>query len=81
MQIKPDGGTFGIVSGLGHNPQERVRGVREGLQADRGVWVEVENSPKNGEEDTHVSLQKMWELTEEYPDSLGAIVSVVGLVS
>lgn len=78
-QIKPDGGTFGVVSGFGDNLQKRVQGVRDGLQED-GVWIEVSNSPKNGLEDTAVSLEKMWELVEEYPD-LGAVVSVVGLVS
>ena len=76
-QIKPDGGTFGIVSGFGHNLEERVQGVRDVLED--SPWVEVTSSPKNGNEDTAISLTKMWEIVEENKN-IGAIVSVVGLV-
>lgn len=78
-QVRPVGGTYGIVSGFGNsdNLNERVRGVREVLAGT--PWKEVEGSPKNGKEDSDISLQQMWVLTEENPD-LDAIVSVVGLV-
>jgi ABC-type sugar transport system substrate-binding protein len=78
-QIKPDGGIFGIVAAwnTSENLVERSQGVRDGL-ADID-WKEVINSPKNGMEDTVVSLEKMWELVEENP-GIGAVVSVVGLV-
>lgn len=79
QQIKPDGGTFGVVSGFGDNLAKREQGVRDVL-AENGRWIEVENSPKNGFEDTDQSLARMWDFTREY-DDLGAIVSVVGLVS
>jgi len=47
-QVKPDGGTYGIISGFGtsHNLQDRVRGVRDVLMDT--PWMEVESSPKNG---------------------------------
>ena len=77
-QIKPDGGTYGIVSGFGLNLAEREQGVRDVLSDT--PWKEVAGSPKNGREDSHISLEKMWELVDENP-AIDAIVSVVGLVS
>ena len=86
-QIQPTGGYYGIVSGFGENLNQRVRGVRDGL-ADTPSWKEVNSSPKNGMEDIAISLEKMYELANENKDpagdgdgGLGAIVSVVGLVS
>jgi len=76
-ETQPGGGRFGVVSGFGDNLSERVRGVREVL--DGSDWIEVGPQPKNGEEDIDKSLQKMWELVEEYP-GINAIVGVVGLV-
>lgn len=84
-QIKPEGGTYGILSGLGPNLEERVRGVRERLGEEKSEWVEISppegdaDSAKNGSEDVQTSLDKMWELVEENP-GIGAIVSVMGLV-
>lgn len=79
-QVKPDGGRYGIVSGFGDadNLNERVRGVRDVLAPT--MWKEVDDSPKNGREESYNSLLKMYELVEENP-GLEAIVSVVGLVS
>ena len=76
-QVKPDGGTYGIVSGFGVNLADRVQGVRDVL--DDSLWVEVSESPKNGYEDSDKSLARMWDLVQENKD-IGAIVSVVGLV-
>lgn len=76
-ETQPGGGRFGMVSGFGDNLSERVRGVRDVL--DGSDWIEVGPQPKNGMEDIDISLQKMWELVEEYPD-INAIVGVVGLV-
>lgn len=77
-ETRPEGGRFGMVSGYGDNLSERVRGVRAVLDGTK--WREVGTQPKNGKEDTDISLAAMWELVEEYPD-INAIVGIVGLVS
>ena len=76
-QIKPDGGTYGIVSGTAGNLIEREMGVRDGLEG--SGWIEVSESPKDGKEDSDISLDKMWEVVNE--NDVQAVVSVVGLVS
>ena len=76
QQIKPDGGNYAMLTGIGPNLPLRVQGVRDFL-ADTD-WVEVADSPKNGLLDPQYSIDKMWEIIEENPN-LDAIVAVVGL--
>jgi len=78
QQIQPMGGKYGMLSGIGENLAERVRGVRDAL--DETDWVIVDEVPKNGQESIDISLLKLRELVEEYPE-INAIVSVVGTVS
>lgn len=74
-------GSYGIVSAFGpHNLEERVQDVRDALGEEDSTWVEVSNTPLDGKEDTAESLLRMWDLVEENP-GIGAVVSVVGLVS
>ncbi len=74
LQLKPGGGKFGIVSSFpAANLQERVNGFKSRMN-DTG-WIEVETSPKDGEGNPDVCLQRMYELLSEHPD-IGAIIPV-----
>lgn len=67
-----------MLTGIGDNLAERVRGVRDAL--DETDWVIADEVPKNGQESIDLSLLKLYELVEEYPD-INAIVGVQGTVS
>jgi ribose transport system substrate-binding protein len=77
LKIKPEGGTFGMISGGAAAPNlaERVDGVREALQGSK--WVEVPGSPTFSNDDIAVAVQQASDLRTANPD-IAAIVPVGG---
>jgi ABC-type sugar transport system, periplasmic component len=77
LQIKPEGGTYGMISGGAAAPNlaERVDGVREALAGSE--WTEVPGSPTFSNDDSALGLQQMGDLKTANPD-IGAIVPVGG---
>jgi ribose transport system substrate-binding protein len=77
LKLRPDGGTFAIVSGgaAAANLQDRVNGVRDGLKGSK--WKEVSGSPTYCNDDLALSVQQMTDLKTANPD-LGAIIPVGG---
>uniref|UniRef100_A0A7S4N406 G-protein coupled receptors family 3 profile domain-containing protein n=1 Tax=Odontella aurita TaxID=265563 RepID=A0A7S4N406_9STRA len=73
LQIKPGGGTYGLVGAGSPNIQERYQGVRDALA--NSAWMEVEDSPKNCEGNSTLAVQQMFELASAHAD-LGAIIPV-----
>lgn len=77
LKIKPDGGTYGMISGGAAAPNlaERVDGVRQALQGSK--WTEVPGSPTFSNDDVALAVQQAGDLLTANPD-LGAIVPVGG---
>jgi ribose transport system substrate-binding protein len=77
LKIKPEGGTYGMISGGAAAPNlaERVDGVREALAGSK--WTEVPGSPTFSNDDVTLAVQQAGDLVTANPD-LGAIVPVGG---
>ncbi|KKB10790.1 sugar ABC transporter substrate-binding protein [Devosia geojensis] len=77
LQVKPEGGTYGMISGGAAAPNlaERVDGVREALAGSE--WTEVPGSPTFSNDDSALGLQQMGDLKTANPE-IGAIVPVGG---
>jgi ribose transport system substrate-binding protein len=77
LKIKPEGGTYGMISGGAAAPNlaERVDGVRQALQGSK--WTEVPGSPTFSNDDVALAVQQAGDLKTANPD-LGAIVPVGG---
>ena len=77
LQIKPEGGTYGIISGGAAAPNLalRVDGVREALAG--SAWTEVPGSPTFSNDDIALAVQQMGDLKTANPD-IDAIVPVGG---
>lgn len=77
LQIKPEGGTYGMISGGAAAPNLalRVDGVREALAG--SAWTEVPGSPTFSNDDIALAVQQMGDLKSANPD-IGAIVPVGG---
>jgi ribose transport system substrate-binding protein len=77
LQVKPEGGTYGMISGGAAAPNlaERVDGVREALAG--SAWTEVPGSPTFSNDDSALGLQQMGDLKTANPE-IGAIVPVGG---
>lgn len=77
LEVKPEGGTYGMISGGAAAPNlaERVEGVREALEGSE--WTEVPGSPTFSNDDSALALQQMADLKTANPD-IGAIVPVGG---
>jgi ribose transport system substrate-binding protein len=77
LQIAPDGGTYGMISGGAAAPNLalRVDGVREALAGSN--WTEVPGSPTFSNDDIALAVQQMGDLKTANPD-IKAIVPVGG---
>jgi len=77
LQVAPDGGTYGMISGGAAAPNLalRVDGVREALEGSN--WTEVPGSPTFSNDDIALAVQQMSDLKTANPD-LSAIVPVGG---
>jgi len=77
LQVAPDGGTYGIISGGAAAPNLalRVDGVREALAGSN--WTEVPGSPTFSNDDIALAVQQMGDLKTANPD-ISAIVPVGG---
>ena len=77
LQVAPDGGTYGMISGGAAAPNLalRVDGVREALAGSN--WTEVPGSPTFSNDDIALAVQQMGDLKTANPD-LKAIVPVGG---
>ena len=77
LQVAPDGGTYGMISGGAAAPNLalRVDGVREALEGSN--WTEVPGSPTFSNDDIALAVQQMSDLKTANPD-LNAIVPVGG---
>jgi ribose transport system substrate-binding protein len=77
LQIKPEGGTYGMISGGAAAPNLalRVDGVREALAGSN--WTEVPGSPTFSNDDIALAVQQMGDLKTANPD-IDAIVPVGG---
>ena len=77
LQVKPEGGTYGMISGGAAAPNLalRVDGVREALAG--SAWTEVPGSPTFSNDDIALAVQQMGDLKTANPD-IGAIVPVGG---
>ena len=77
LKIKPEGGTYGMISGGAAAPNlaERVDGVREALQGSK--WTEVPGSPTFSNDDVALAVQQAGDLKTANPD-MGALVPVGG---
>ena len=77
LQVAPDGGTYGMISGGAAAPNLalRVDGVREALEGSN--WTEVPGSPTFSNDDIALAVQQMGDLKTANPD-ISAIVPVGG---
>ncbi len=77
LEIKPDGGSYGMISGGAAAPNlaERVDGVRAALEG--SDWTEVPGSPTFSNDDVALAVQQAADLKSANPD-IGAIVPVGG---
>jgi ribose transport system substrate-binding protein len=77
LKLKPDGGTYGMISGGAAAPNlaERVDGVREALTGSK--WTEVPGSPTFSNDDVTLAVQQAGDLVTAN-SGLGAIVPVGG---
>jgi ribose transport system substrate-binding protein len=77
LQLKPEGGTYGMISGGAAAPNlaQRVDGVRQALEGSE--WTEVPGSPTFSNDDIALAVQQMGDLKTANPD-IGAIVPVGG---
>lgn len=77
LKIKPEGGTYGMISGGAAAPNlaERVDGVRQALAG--SAWTEVPGSPTFSNDDVTLAVQQAGDLVTANP-GLGAIVPVGG---
>lgn len=77
LQMAPDGGTYGMISGGAAAPNLalRVDGVREALAGSN--WTEVPGSPTFSNDDIALAVQQMGDLKTANPD-IKAIVPVGG---
>nr|WP_240549787.1 sugar-binding protein [Devosia salina] len=77
LQVAPDGGTYGMISGGAAAPNLalRVDGVREALAGSN--WTEVPGSPTFSNDDIALAVQQMGDLKTANPD-IKAIVPVGG---
>ncbi|QQR35963.1 sugar-binding protein [Devosia oryziradicis] len=77
LQVAPDGGTYGVISGGAAAPNLalRVDGVREALAGSN--WTEVPGSPTFSNDDIALAVQQMGDLKTANPD-IKAIVPVGG---
>ena len=77
LEIKPDGGSYGMISGGAAAPNlaERVDGVRAALEG--SDWTEVPGSPTFSNDDVALAVQQASDLKSANPD-IGAIVPVGG---
>ena len=77
LKIKPEGGTYGMISGGAAAPNlaERVDGVRQALAGSK--WTEVPGSPTFSNDDVTLAVQQAGDLVTANP-GLGAVVPVGG---
>lgn len=77
LQMAPDGGTYGMISGGAAAPNlaDRVDGVRAALEG--SDWTEVDGSPAFCNDDSALAVQQSNDLVTANPE-LGAIVPVGG---
>jgi ribose transport system substrate-binding protein len=77
LQVAPEGGTYGMISGGAAAPNLalRVDGVREALAGSN--WTEVPGSPTFSNDDIALAVQQMGDLKTANPD-IKAIVPVGG---
>jgi len=77
LQVAPEGGTYGMISGGAAAPNLalRVDGVREALAGSN--WTEVPGSPTFSNDDIALAVQQMGDLKTANPD-IDAIVPVGG---
>lgn len=77
LKIKPEGGTYGMISGGAAAPNlaERVDGVRQALAG--SAWTEVPGSPTFSNDDVTLAVQQAGDLVTANP-GLGAVVPVGG---
>jgi ABC-type sugar transport system substrate-binding protein len=73
-QLRPSGGGYGIITGLGPNLVDRVRGLRDRLEDSN--WVEVGDSPKDCENNITLSLKQMHDFASH--PSTNAVIPVGG---
>ncbi|CAB9508413.1 acid type B receptor subunit 2 [Seminavis robusta] len=75
VQIRPEPGTFGIITDTPTNIVDRERGVRDVLL--REGWTEVQESPQYEEGSGELAIDQMRYLSTIYPD-ITAIIPVMG---
>ena len=74
LQLRPEGGSYGVISAAAPNVMTRVEGLRSYLG--ETAWTEL-GSPKDSKDSIDVSLDLMWEFPQQYPQ-IDAIVPVGG---
>jgi ABC-type sugar transport system substrate-binding protein len=65
VQLKPLGGTFGIISSGAPNAMEKAQGARDRLQ--HTEWKQAQESPKDCQGSIDLFYQQMWEYAAD-PD-------------
>ena len=70
VQLKPLGGTFGIISSGAPNAMQKAQGARDRLEGTE--WKEAQESPKDCQGSIDLFYQQMWEYAAD-PD-IGAII-------
>ena len=76
LQLRPQGGEFGALSGNMHAPNLnlRLQGLRDRLEG--SSWIEAEESPKYCNDNIALSIEQMFEFGEN--PRISAILSVGG---
>mmetsp|Transcript_2616 Transcript_2616/g.4985 ORF Transcript_2616/g.4985 Transcript_2616/m.4985 type:complete len:822 (-) Transcript_2616:71-2536(-) len=79
MQLKPEGGTFAIVSSSSPNLLKRNEGLRDALFYESDVsWTEVVNSPKDCMENNTLALQMVRDFALQSQEPVDVVVPIAG---
>ena len=74
LQVKPEGGRFGVITAAPPNLVQRVEGLRKRLKNSK--WIEVDESPKDCLDSNSMAQAQMYEYSRDI--GVNAIVPVGG---